>query len=214
MSSPPPDPLVRIVDDDDALRRSMVFLAESVGWEAAGFADARAFLADARIERPGCVVLDVRMPQMSGLELQREMARLAIDLPVIFVTGHGDVAMAVGAMKDGAFDFIEKPFKDQALLDAIGNAVRVSLSRRERALAQEELRHLHDSLTPREREVALHVARGEPNKVIARELGISDKTVQIHRAHVMEKMRAHSGAELARILIALGVSLEGPRPGG
>jgi len=201
--------LVRVVDDDTELRMSIVFLAESVGLEAEDYASAADLLADLRPERPGCLVLDVRMPGMSGLALQQELARRGMELPVIFVTGHGDISMAVSAMKGGAFDFIEKPFKEQALLDAIERANRVSLARRGRALRVDELRRLHESLTEREREVAVLVARGQSNKVIARGLGISDRTVQVHRGHVMEKMRAHSAAELARILIDLDPGLAG-----
>jgi FixJ family two-component response regulator len=198
---PEPQALVRVVDDDAAMRRSVVFLAESVGWEVADYADARGFLADPRPARPGCLVLDVRMPGMSGLELQQEMQRLALALPIVFITGHGDVSLAVEAMKHGACDFIEKPFKDQALLDAIGHAVRLSRKRSERALEHDELGRLYDALTQREREVAALVARGLSNKLIGRQLSISDKTVQVHRAHVMEKMQVHSAAELARRLM-------------
>lgn len=201
--------LVRVVDDDAALRTSIVFLAESVGLEAKDYASAADLLRDLRPERPGCIVLDVRMPGMSGLALQQELARRGTELPVIFVTGHGDVSMAVSAMKGGAFDFIEKPFKEQELLDAMERANRVSLARRERALRVDELQRLHESLTAREREVAVLVARGQSNKAIARDLGISDRTVQVHRGHVMEKMRAHSAAELARILIDLDPGLAG-----
>lgn len=203
------DELIHIVDDDGAMRRSVAFLADSMGWAVAQHASAEEFLAAVRPEQPGCVVLDIRMPTMSGLELQQAMAARRIDLPIIFITGHADVSIAVLAMKHGAFEFLEKPFKDQALLDAIAQAVRTSRERCGRTRQQDELRRRYDQLTAREREVAVHVARGLANKLIARELDISEKTVQVHRAHVMEKMRAHSAAELAHLLIALDPAIVG-----
>ncbi|MFZ5508978.1 MAG: response regulator transcription factor [Pseudomonadota bacterium] len=190
---------VFVVDDDAALRRSIAFLAESVGWRVRAFADPQEFLPD--LAGGGCLVLDVRMPGMSGLELQRELQARRIELPIVFITGHGDIAMAVQAMKDGALDFIEKPFKDQQLLDAIARAMRVSAKRQEQASRQAEYRRLLCQLTQREREVAALVARGLSNKLIARELDISDKTVQVHRANLMDKMGVHSAAELAQILM-------------
>lgn len=196
----PTDAVVHVVDDDAGLRRSLVFLLESVGWTVEAHADAASFLAAARPERPGCLVLDVRMPTMSGLELQQALNARGSRLPILFITGHGDVAMAVQAMKDGAFDFIEKPFKDQALLDAVAAAVRRSRAQAagegQRALLRQRL----EQLTPREREVAQRVARGLSSKQIARELDISDKTVQVHRAHILEKLDVHSAAELAHRL--------------
>jgi FixJ family two-component response regulator len=198
-----PDALIHVVDDDAALRASVVFLLESVGWQARDYPSAEAFLADADRTRPGCALLDVRMPGFSGLELQRAMRDAGMRLPVIFLTGHGDVSLAVQAMKDGALDMLEKPFRDQALLDAVGRAVRMSLADREADATHRALRALYDHLTPREREVARLVSLGQPNKRIARELDISEKTVHIHRAHVMEKMGVHSGAQLARLLIAI-----------
>jgi FixJ family two-component response regulator len=184
-----PDDLIYVVEDDAAMRRSIVFLAESVGWNARGFASAEDFLRETEAEQAACLILDIRMPTMSGLELQRMLnARGAAAPPIVFITGHGDVAMAVQAMKEGALDFIEKPFKDQQLLDAIAQAVRVSGQRRVHDQRQAEARHLLDRLTQREGEVAALVARGLSNKLIARELDISDKTVQVHRAHVLEKI--------------------------
>lgn len=209
MEKTKPEPLIHVVDDDAAMRRSVAYLADSVGWPVAQHASAEEFLAAVQPERPGCVVLDIRMPTMSGLELQQAMQERGIGLPVIFITGHADVSIAVQAMKRGAFEFLEKPFQDQALLDAVAQAVRAS---RERATAAREnagLRLRYEQLTPREREVAARVARGLANKVVARELEISEKTVQVHRAHVLEKMRAHSAAELARLLLALDPALVG-----
>ena len=192
---------VFVVDDDAALRRSIAFLAESVGWRVRAFAGPEEFLRAPDLACGGCLVLDIRMPGMSGLELQRELQARAIELPIVFITGHGDIAMAVQAMKDGALDFIEKPFKDQQLLDAIARAMRVAAKRQEQASRQAEYRRLLSRLTQRECEVAALVARGLSNKLIARELDISDKTVQVHRANLMDKMGVHSAAELAQILI-------------
>ena len=199
---PTPDQtLIHIVDDDEALRRSLLFLFDSVGWRAQAYASADEFLAAYRPGAPGCLVLDIRMPGMSGLELQQALRARGHVLPVIFITGHGDVSLAVQAMKQEACDFLEKPFKDQALLDAVGQAVRRSRddlaveARRSRAHA------LLERLSPREREVARRVARGLPNKLIARELDISEKTVHVHRQHVMEKTHTGSAAELARLML-------------
>ena len=196
-----PDITIFVVDDDDAMRRSIVFLAESVGWKVRAFASAEECLACADLAAGRCLVLDVRMATMSGLELQRELGARGIELPIVFITGHGDVSSAVQAMKNGALDFIEKPFRDQQLLDAITRAVRESAKTRELASKQAEYRRQIEQLTQREREVAELVARGLSNKLIARELTISDKTVQVHRAHLMEKLGVHSAAELAQILM-------------
>jgi len=196
-----PDITIFVVDDDDAMRRSIVFLAESVGWKVRAFASAEECLGCADLATGRCLVLDVRMATMSGLELQRELGARGIELPIVFITGHGDVSSAVQAMKNGALDFIEKPFRDQQLLDAITRAVRESAKTRELASKQAEYRRQIEQLTQREREVAELVARGLSNKLIARELTISDKTVQVHRAHLMEKLGVHSAAELAQILM-------------
>lgn len=197
---PTPELLVYVVDDDAAMRRSLVYLVESVGWRCEGFAEAEAFLKQVDAAAAGCLLLDIRMPGMSGIEVQRELAARGNALPIIFITAHGDVAMAVQAMKDGAFDFVEKPFKDQQLLDAIARAMRASAKRLERSSEQAAVRQLIEQLTPREREVAALVARGVSNKQVARELDISDKTVQAHRAHILEKLDVHSAAQLAQLL--------------
>lgn len=201
--------LVHVVDDDDAMRRSIVFLAESVGWRACAHDSAERFLAQLRPDEPGCAILDIRMPSMSGLELQREMAVRGIGLPIIFVTGHADVALAVEAMKAGAVDFLEKPFHDQKLLDAIARAVRSSLAVHATQDRHDALAGRLAALTPRERDVAALVARGHANKVIARTLGISEKTVHIHRARVMEKTGMHSAAELARLMMQVDPAFGG-----
>lgn len=193
---------IYVVDDDDGMRRSIVFLAESVGWRVQDYARAEDLLA-ASPSPPGCLVLDVRMPSMSGLELQQALARRGIALPIIFVTGHADVSLAVQAMKHGAVELLEKPFREQALLDAIALAVRRSLRERSSHARLARARALHDQLTPREREVARRVALGQANRAIADALGISAKTVQVHRQHVLEKFEVHSAAELAATLLPL-----------
>ena len=199
-ATPRAEAIVHVVDDDGAMRRSVVFLAESVGWTAQGHADAESFLAQVRPDAVGCLVLDVRMPTMSGLELQHSLNARGARLPIIFITGHGDVSMAVQAMKDGAIDFIEKPFKDQVLLDAIAHAVRRSQAASAQAGEHSRMLQRYEQLTQREREIAMRVVRGQSSKVIARELGISGKTVQVHRTHIMDKLAVHSAAELAHLL--------------
>ena len=194
---------IHLVDDDAAFRRSMVFLLESMGWAVQAHASAADYLEHGlpAFERTGCLLLDVRMPGMSGLELQQALIARGCRLPIVFLTGHGDVELAVQAMKHGAFDFLEKPFKDQRLLDVVSAALRqreVELASRERAQqADERLARL----SPREAEVARLVAQGLPNKLVARELDISEKTVHIHRQHVMEKAEVGSAAELARLML-------------
>lgn len=209
-NSPLTEATIYVVDDDAAMRRSVVFLAESVGWRAQAFADAETFLAQLGRDAVGCLVLDVRMPTMSGLELQQAMNARGVSLPIVFITGHGDVSMAVQAMKDGAIDFIEKPFKDQVLLDTIAQAVRRSRSAAAQAGQHGRSLQRYEQLTLREREIAVRVARGQASKVIARELAISDKTVQVHRTHIMEKMDVHSAAELAHLLTQIDPTLRLP----
>lgn len=201
MPTSPDTALIHIVDDDEALRRSLLFLFDSVGWRAQAYASADEFLAAYRPGAPGCLVLDIRMPGMSGLELQQVLRARGEVLPVIFITGHGDVSLAVQAMKQEACDFLEKPFKDQALLDAVGQAVRRSRDDLAVEARRNQAHALLERLSPREREVARRVARGLPNKLIARELDISEKTVHVHRQHVMEKTHTGSAAELARLML-------------
>jgi len=191
-----------VVDDDAGLRRSLRFLLESVGWQVCLHASAEEFLkAAVPPSQPCCVLLDIRMPAMSGLELQQVLRERGVNLQIIFMTGHADVSMAVQAMKSGAADFIEKPFKDQVVLDAVSAAVRRSAEELQEAQVRAEALRLLDSLSPREKEVARLVALGQPNKLIASALGISEKTVHIHRQHVMEKAGLSSAAELARLML-------------
>lgn len=195
--------LIHVIDDDDAFRRSLVFLLESVGWQVVAHRSADEFLRNCASQPPdlGCIVLDIRMPTMSGLELQQKLRNEGWTAAIVFVTGHGDVELAVQAMKHGASDFLEKPFKDQALIDAVANAVRrANKDRAESARRDHAIARLA-RLSPREREVASRIARGQPNKQVARELEISEKTVHIHRQHVMEKTEVGSAAELARLML-------------
>ncbi|CAI07852.1 response regulator transcription factor [Aromatoleum aromaticum] len=197
------DCMIHVVDDDAAFRRSLVFLLESVGWSVCAYASAEEFLA--AHERPpadlGCLVLDIRMPTMSGLELQAALRRRGWQAPIVFITGHGDVELAVEAMKHGASDFLQKPFRDQALLDAVATAVRRCAEDRSRTALRDAALASLARLSPREREVARLVAQGLPNKLVARELDISEKTVHVHRQHVMEKTEVGSAAELARLML-------------
>lgn len=193
---------VFIVDDDEAMRDALHTLMKSVGMTTSLHASADDFLASYPPGRPGCLVLDVRMPGMSGLELQEVLAERGIDLPVIMITGHGDIPMAVGAMRAGAVDFLEKPFREQDLLQCIHDAIeRDAKGRRERAGKSESAARLA-RLTDREREVMELVIAGQHNKSIATELGISHKTVEFHRAKIMRKMKADSVAELVRLVLA------------
>ena len=199
------EPMVYVVDDEAAIRDSLAMLLRSVGLASEVFPDARSFLA-AFVPRPNaCLVVDVRMPGMSGLELQELLHAKGVTLPVIIVTGHGDVAMAVRAMKAGATDFIEKPFHDQTLLDVVQRALAASSAVPQAADdgGRATLEARLASLTPREREVMLLVVEGRPNKVVATRLDLSTRTVEVHRAKVMEKMQVRSLAELVRMAIAL-----------
>lgn len=202
-------PMVHVVDDDGAIRDALVLLLEAAGHSACAHEDAAAFLRDLDPAQPGCVVADVRMPGVSGLELQRHLCDRRIDLPVIIITGHADVAMAVEALKSGAADFIEKPFDEDVLLSAVARALDKGTRafRERRQLADITARTA--SLTPREREVMDLVVQGLPNKAVAVELSISARTVEIHRARVMEKMGAASLSDLVRMALRLeeGVSV-------
>lgn len=197
-------PIVFVIDDDDSVRRSLERLLRSVGLDAQTFSTAREFLAEGLPDRPCCVVLDLRLPGPSGLELQESLTRAGIDVPIIFISGHADVPSSVHAIKAGAVDFLQKPFSDQALLDIIHGALR-----RDRAARQERaeiagIRQRFDTLTPRERDVLGLVIQGRLNKQIAGDLGISEKTVKFHRGRVMEKTQAGSVAELVRQADRLG----------
>jgi FixJ family two-component response regulator len=199
------DAMVFVVDDDAPLRESLQNLIRSVGLRVEAFASAQEFLRSPRPEVPGCLVLDVRLPGLSGLDLQQRMAEGDRDMPIIFITGHGDIPMTVQAMKAGAVEFLTKPFRDQALLDAIQQALARDRQAREQRTKSEELRCRYRSLTPREREVMALVVAGLLNKQIAGELGTSEASVKVHRQHVMEKMGAGSLAALVRMADRLGI---------
>lgn len=197
-------PVVYVVDDDAAMRHSLEWLLTPLGLEVRAFATAAEFLAGYDKERVACLVTDVRMPGMSGLELHETLAKSSAPMPVIVITGHGDVPMAVRAMRAGAVDFIEKPLNNQVLIERIHEALRLSRSRREEADQIGPILAKVAALTTREREVARLVAAGKQNKMIAHDLGISLKTVEIHRHNAMEKMGATTGADLARMLTLVG----------
>ncbi len=202
MNYPPEHCVVHVVDDDAGLRRSLRFLLDSVGWAVQLHASAEEFLVAAmQATHPCCVLLDIRMPAMSGLELQQVLRERGIDIPILFMTGHADVSMVVQAMKSGASDFIEKPFKEQVVLDAVAAAMRRSADDLQEKSKRLDAATCLAALSPRETEVAQLVARGQPNKLIAMALGISEKTVHIHRQHVMEKANLSSAAELARLML-------------
>ncbi len=196
---PKQPPTVFVVDDDAAIRFAMQALMDSVNLDHEIFASADEFLEKVNDQRPGCLVLDIRMPGLGGLELQEELIRRENTLPIIFITGHGDVPMAVEAMQKGAVDFIQKPFRDQELLDRIREALATDEERRRTQKQHAEVSSRLERLTNREREVFDLVVTGKPNKVIAYELGVSQRTVEIHRARVMEKMQARSLADLVKM---------------
>ena len=197
-------PVVYIVDDDDGMRRALTVLITTVGYQPVAYAKPGEFLAKYDPNQPACLVLDVRMPEMSGLEVQQHLNKAGSMLPVILVSGHGDIPMAVQAMKDGAFDFLQKPFRDQELIDRINGALKLDAQNRESVDRLADLKSRQESLTPREREVLALVVDGKANKVIAIDLGLSERTVEIHRANVMEKMGARSVAHLVKMHLMLG----------
>jgi two-component system response regulator FixJ len=201
MSKPP---TVFVVDDDQAMRDSLRFLIESIGLEVKCHASAEDFLVGYDASLPGCIVLDVRMPGLSGLELLERLEEGRFRPPVVLITGHGDIPMSVRALKAGAFDFIEKPFSDQVLLERIQQALSHDGERRDDLLVVVEIEGRYGRLTTREREVFEIVVEGKPNKVIATDLGLSQKTIEVHRAHVMEKMEAESFADLVKMAMRIG----------
>ena len=202
-----PEPIVYVVDDDTAARTAIRSLLHSVGLRAEIFGSAQEFLESTRTDAPACLVLDVRLPGVSGLDFQRELSARNVTLPIIFITGHGDIPMSVEAMKAGALEFLTKPFRGQALLDAIQKAIERDRSARQEQIKTAELRARAALLTPRERQVMELVITGLLNKQIAAELGTSERTVKIHRGQVMRKMGAQSLPDLVRMADRLGICL-------
>jgi two-component system, LuxR family, response regulator FixJ len=192
--------VVFIVDDDDAVRESLEFLMKSIDQPAESYASAKEFL-NAYTDKPGCLLLDIRMPGMSGIELQEELKKRDIRIPIIFITGHGDVPMAVKAIQAGAADFIQKPFRDQELIDRIREVLVEDTQSRAELAERSEILQRMNSLTEREKEVMEQVVVGKANKVVAIDLSVSQRTVEIHRANVMEKMKAKSLAQLVRLVM-------------
>ncbi|MGV7217405.1 response regulator transcription factor [Bradyrhizobium sp. UFLA05-112] len=199
------EPIVLVVDDDPSVRRALINLFESVGLRAAAFGSAQEILQSKPPEVPSCLVLDIRLPGLSGLDLQADLAKANIHTPIIFITGHGDIPMTVRAMKSGAVDFLTKPVRDQDMLDAVQAAIERDRKRREIEKTVSNVRSRFESLTPRERDVLSLVASGLMNKHVAAELGLAEITVKIYRGQIMRKMGAKSLAELVKMNEALGI---------
>jgi FixJ family two-component response regulator len=202
-------PSIVVIDDDPSVRKSLDNLFRSVGFEAERFASPQEFQQSTRPDRPGCIVLDVRFPGRSGLEMQQELTAVH-KLPIVFITGHGDIPMSVQAMKAGAVEFLTKPFRDQDLLDAVGTALERDRARRAGDSHLAELRGRFETLTARERQVLSHVVAGQLNKQIAGDLGISEMTVKMHRRQVMRKMQAGTVAQVVRLAGQIGISTPQP----
>jgi two-component system response regulator FixJ len=200
--------VVFVVDDDEAVRRALCTVLEGTGLVTVPYASAREFLAAYSPRQPGCVLLDVRMPGMSGLQLQLELNSRGATIPVIFMSGHADVPIAVEAMQQGAFDFVQKPFRNDQLLGRVNRALAKDRETREQLRHTDAIRARVGALTSREREILAFMIRGKANKVMALDLGVSQRTVEIHRARVMEKMQARSLAELVRMGIEVGLGVE------
>lgn len=205
----PASRLVHVIDDDDALRDSLRFLLASAKFDVETYESATAFLAALPQIKGGCIVTDVRMPRLSGIELLRRLKSMSIDLPVIVMTGHGDIALAVDAMKEGAIEFLEKPFDDEVLLKAVGVALDRYGKEAKKDAEKAQIRERLNSLSQREREVLEGLIAGHPNKVIALDLKISPRTVEIYRAHVMTKMNADSLSDLVRMSLLVGLFEKG-----
>ena len=206
------DATVFVVDDDRSVREGLVDLIHSLGMKAKAFTSAQEFLQHKRPETPACLVLDVRLPGLSGLDLQRQLGQSEQPIPIIFITGHGDIPMSVRAMKEGAVEFLTKPFRDQELLDAIHQALKADRSVREQRTKAGDLRKRYETLTSREREVMQLVITGKLNKQIAGELGTSEVTIKMHRGQVMHKMQAQSVVELLRMAETMAVITTGQSP--
>ena len=203
---PPAAPTVFVVDDDDLVRASIRGMLKSVGLHSETFGTPQEFLRSKRPNGPSCLVLDVRLPGVSGLDFQRELVNAGLRIPIIFITGHGDIPMTVKAMKSGAVEFLTKPFRDQDLIDAIEDGIEKSRAAQQERVKINEFHALYESLTPREREVFPLVVEGLLNKQIAAQLGASEKTIKVHRGQVMHKMKAESLAHLIRIGEKLGLA--------
>ena len=206
------DPIVFVVDDDSSMREALTDLITSVGLLVEAFKSAREFLEHRRGDAPACLVLDVRLPGLSGLDLQRELVRTEAPIPIIFITGHGDIPMSVRAIKEGAVEFLAKPFRDQELLDAIQHALEIDRAARQERSMVAEVRRRYESLTKREREVMKLVVSGLLNKQIAGELGSSEVTVKMHRGQVMRKMKVQSLVQLVRMAEKIGITGEAAPP--
>jgi len=203
--APETEPIVFVVDDDPSMRQALANLFRSVGLRAEVFGSARELLESELPDVASCLVLDIRLPGPSGLDFQAELAKADIQIPIIFMTGHGDIPMTVKAMKAGAIDFLTKPFRDQDMLDAVATAIERDRTRRKDQKAVAELRAVFETLTTRERDVFALVASGLMNKQIAAEIGLAEITVKIHRGHIMRKMGARSLADLVRMAEMLGI---------
>jgi FixJ family two-component response regulator len=206
------EPIVFVIDDDDSMRQALARLFYSVRLRVEAFASARDFLKSGRPDVPSCLVLDVRLPGLSGLDFQAELTKEDIRIPIVFISGHGDIPMSVRAMKAGAIDFLAKPFRDQDLLDAVAAAIHLDEQRREQEHVVSDLRAHFELLTPREREIMALVAGGLLTKQIAAKFELSEITVKVHRSHLMKKMGARTVAQLVRMAEALGVA-PGSAPG-
>jgi RNA polymerase sigma factor (sigma-70 family) len=205
------EPVVLVVDDDIAIRESLASLFQSVGLRVKVFTSAPELLQSSLPDAPSCLVLDIRLPGISGLDFQMNLCEAGIRIPIIFMTGHGDIPMTVQAMKAGAVDFLTKPLRQQEMVNAVTRALAVDRKRRADEKTVADLRSLYESLTPREREVLALATAGMMNKLIAEQLGVSEVTVKVHRSNIMRKMRTRSLADLARIVDALGIGADRPQ---